>query len=76
MEEWKHPDPGWWKRAPMSKSASPFDLCDECGHVRFLHGKGCMSTSASLDAPRGYGCICSNTATSNRWHQPVSVMTG
>ncbi len=64
---WSHPDPGWWKKLPQSNSMYDLDICDECGHVRKLHGRICLSPSAGLTAPRGVSCLCENPPSSRGW---------
>ena len=58
----KHPDPRWWERyEPIEAFASPRDLCNYCGHVRYLHVNGCNAKSASLIGNPD-PCDCTNTA--------------
>ena len=73
-EIWTHPDPQWWLRLGVSTTLHGLDICEECGHVRYLHqGKGpCKSPSAGLDALAGSPCLCGVPANTHvGWRAPM-----
>jgi hypothetical protein len=70
--EFVHPDPRWWLRLGPSTVHHELDICDDCGHVRFIHLGVCQSPTAGLDAPAGTPCMCGHAAGSlSGWRSPM-----
>ena len=66
-----HKDPNWWRRAPIvSAPTTSGDLCDSCGHVRWLHVIGCTAASTSLVGDPD-PCPCDKRGDQGQWRAPV-----
>ena len=72
--DWQHPDPAWWKRCEIAgESMDQADLCDECGHIRGMHGRMCMSRTEGLAAPLGVSCLCMASPISGIFRNPRTL---
>ena len=69
----KHKDPQWWRRSPLATSVQTTrDLCDFCGHVRWMHVTRCTAASSALVGDP-VACPCDKTADEGLWRVPVRV---
>jgi hypothetical protein len=64
----QHKDPGWWRRNEVATLISDSDFCNQCGHIRGLHGTvGCLALSGAIVGRPGR-CACTQGSMDGVWH--------
>lgn len=60
----------WWKELPgVTGGGTENDICDDCGHIRNLHGiGGCHVVTGRTRSPRP--CSCVQSCDGPRWRAP------